>query len=715
MTFEKPHALGLCLIPLKPGPGRDDKEAKTPDWSVLPNGEWKPYQKRRPTEAELKAWFGNGVRRNAAVVLGKVSGVVVIESDTPEAEAWCAANLPPTPMATRSGRGVHRYYRIPTGVWADEPLPKKIGPHNVEVKGHDQLATLPGSLHYSGHVYAEVEPWPDTLEAVPEFPWAEIARLDLGKVGSTNTTAPPLPTEVGEGNRNNSLFLEGCRLRRLGYDEGEIAAMLKVLNHTRFKPPIPEREVEGIARSCAKYEPAADTYPLTEVGDAEFFASLNAGHVVYDHRVGGGRSHAGWMRFEQHHWRDDADGHLGRLAVDAVRGRQAAATKVKDDDKRKLHLQWATKGEDRRRQTNLLALAQNVAQLADAGDNWDKDPYVLGVANGVVNLRTGQLRDGLPEDRITRVSPVAFDANAPTDAWAKFVLDICADDAELAAYWQVVVGYSLTGLTSEQCFWILYGTGSNGKSTLLETLTKELLPEHSWTMAFPSNKSGSWTGALSEYQRAALVGRRLVVASETETAARLNTEFMKSLTGDETVNARHPYGRPFEFRPEAKFFLAVNHKPEIHDESHGMWRRVRLVPFDRTFPPNPTFAKQLVANKAGILRWAVEGAVRYFRDGMVTPKSVLAATAEYQSESDSLAPFFEARCHFAPRHRTNATELYRAYQRWAGEQGEQVLSQKAFGTRLGGDSRLKKDTDSKTNTVVYLGVALIDFSRREEM
>ena len=708
MTFEKPHALGLCLIPLKPGPGRDDREAKTPDWSVLPDRKWEPYQTTRSTDAEVRAWFGNGVCRNAGIVLGAVSGgLAVIEGDTPEAEAWCAANLPPTPIATRSARGTHRYYHVALG---DEvPSEFWIGPVRIEVKHEGQYVLAPGSVHPTGHVYAEVEPWPDTLEGVPEFPWTPVLRALQERGTTANAPAPPLPTEVGEGGRNTTLFLEGCRQRRLGYDEGEIAAMLKVLNQTRCNPPMDEREVEAIAHSCAKYEPAADTFPLTEVGDAEFFASLNTGHVVYDHRV------KRWMRFDEHYWRDDADGHLGRLAVDAVRSRQAAATKVKDDDKRKLHLQWATKGEDRRRQTNLLALAQNVVPLADAGDKWDKDPYVLGVANGVVDLRTGQLRDGQPEERITRVSPVAFDPTAATETWAKFVLDICADDAELAAYLQVVVGYSLTGLTSEQCFWILYGTGSNGKSTFLEILTNWLLSAHSWTMPFPANKSGSWSEALSDYQRAALEGRRLVVAKETETAARLNTEFMKSLTGDETISARMPYGRPFNFRPEAKFFLAVNHKPEIHDESHGMWRRVRLVPFDRTFPPNPTFAQNLVANTPGILRWAVEGAVRYFRDGMVTPEKVKAATAEYQSESDALVPFFEARCHFGPKYRTNATELYRTYQRWAGEQGEQVLSQKAFGTRLGGDSRLKKDTDSKTNTVVYLGVALVDFAHREEM
>ena len=710
VNFEKFHALGLCVIPLHPGPGTgpDDKTPKKPDASVLPNGEWRQFQDRHPTHAELKTWFGNGVQRNAAVVCGP-SRVVVVESDTPEAEAWVAANLPSTPMATRSGRGIHRYYQMPASWPADETLPRTIGPLNVEVKSGDQYVVLPGSVHPSGHVYAEIEPWPSTLEAVPEFPWVEIARLDKVSWEASKAPAPPLPTEVSEGGRNTTLFREGCRHRRLGYSEEEICAFLKTLNHTRCTPPLAEREVEAIAHSCSKYEPADDTFKLTEEGDADFFASLNAGHLLYDHRM------KRWMRFDEHHWRKDSDGHVGRLAVDAVRARQAAALKITDSAQRKVHMKWAMDGEQRRRLTNLRALAQDVRSLADDGTNWDKDKYVLGVANGVVDLRTGQLRDGRPEDRITRVAPVSMDANASIDAWSKFVLDICADDAELASYLQVVVGYSLTGLVDEHCFWMFHGGGSNGKGTLLNILA-DILSEHSWTMPFPANRSGTWSESLGEYQRAALVGRRLVISQETAEASRMNTQFMKSLTGGDPVAARNPYGEPFNFESEAKFFLAVNNKPEVHDDSHGMWRRVRLVPFNRTFPQDPTFAQRLQANKPGILRWAVEGAVRYFREGMVTPESVKVATEEYRAESDPLVAFFEECCRFAPRHRTNATELYRAYQRWAATKGDQqVLSQKKFGTRLGEDSRLKKDTDSRTNTVIYLGVALIDFTQREEM
>jgi putative DNA primase/helicase len=149
---------------------------------------------------------------------------------------------------------------------------------------------------------------------------------------------------------------------------------------------------------------------------------------------------------------------------------------------------------------------------------------------------------------------------------------------------------------------------------------------------------------MSEYQRAELVGRRLVVAKENEQAKHLNTEFIKSLTGGETISARHPYGRPFNFKPVAKFFLGVNHKPIIRDDTHGMWRRIRLVPFVRTFPVNPGFAEALIEHRASVLAWAVRGPVRYYREGLQAPESVLAATKLYQRDSNALTPFLEDRC-----------------------------------------------------------------------
>jgi putative DNA primase/helicase len=142
------------------------------------------------------------------------------------------------------------------------------------------------------------------------------------------------------------------------------------------------REVEAIARSCGRYEPAADTYPTTETGDAEFFVGRYTDDVRFDHRRGR------WLVFGEHFWEPQTDGEVHRLALAAIRSRLAAA--LKDDDKGRM--KWAFAGEARKRQTNLLALAQNFRPVADKGDGWDVDPWLLGCPNGIIDLRTGTLR-----------------------------------------------------------------------------------------------------------------------------------------------------------------------------------------------------------------------------------------------------------------------------------------------------------------------------------
>lgn len=660
---------------------------------------WKEFQAAHPTDDNLVAWFSNGHRRNIAVLTGAISNLVVIDCDSREAVAWADAYLPPTPWRVRTSKGEHRGYRHPgiavnnkVRIRTDDPAIK------IDVRGDGGYVVGASSKHRDGTVYEWIGE-PPSFDALPVFDPAWLG----SEAPDDTTTTPPLPAVVSEGNRNNTLFKEGCRLRRLGLEPPEILAALIAINRQRCHPPLDAQEVEVIAQSCAKYESAVDTFPLTEAGDAEFFAACNADDVRYDHRS------KRWLVFREHYWAEQTTGDVHRLALDAMRARQSAAVKSTGEDRPK-RIKWAVDGEARKRLTNLLALAENIKPLADAGDSWDVDAHLLGVQNGVIDLRTGVLRPGRPEDRITLVSPVSYDPNASTARWRQFVLDVCDGNSELADYFQVVCGYILTGETGEQCFWIFYGEGANGKSTFLETLTRHVIPNHAWSMNFPSTK---WSESMNDYQKAQLVSRRLIVSKENEQTQRLNTEFIKSVTGDEALSARHPYGRPFNFTPVAKFILAVNHKPTILDETHGMWRRVRLMPFLRTFDLNPSFAKSLVAEAPGGLAWAVEGAGRYYADGLTTPDLVLAATAKYRQESNPLAPFFAERCVLAADKRTKAQQLFDALRDWYEQRQTPTverLSQKDFGRRIAADSRfvVANGKGQERFTVFYHGVGFVD-------
>lgn len=630
----------------------------------------------------------------------------------------------PDAVEADSGNGRHLLYRIDL---PNDDESKRIvngvlaylnrtfsrdGVHiDTKVGNASRITKLYGTMTRKGPATVER---PHRLSCITRIPETlqPVAVADLKKIANlapTKSATEALPQDVVAGSRNTLLFREGCRLRRLGLDEKAICAALTAINTERCRPALDGREVETVARSCAKYEPAADLCPCTEAGDAEFFAACNADSLRFDHLS------SDWLLFKEHFWSAQTDGEVYRLALDSIRARQGAAVKSTGDGRAK-RISWALGGEARKRLTNQLALAQNIKPLADAGDKWNLEGHLLGVQNGVIDLHAGTLRPGRPEDRITLVSPLSYDSAASIRGWEKFILEVCDENSELAAYFQVVFGYILTGETREQAFWIFFGEGANGKSTLLEIVTQHVIPNHSWSMNFPSDK---WSESMSDYQKAQLAGRRLVVSKENEKTQRLNTEFIKSLTGDEKISARHPYGRPFEFDPVAKFIMAVNHKPKIVDETHAMWRRVRLVPFLRTFPLNPGFAKSLAAESAGALAWAVQGAVKYYREGMTTPEFVLAATQEYRQESDALTPFFTERCVIGPDKKTQAQPLFEALRAWYDYQNtphEERLNQNEFGNRMGNDKRftVTRGTGSERKKVFYCGIGLVDQRRKDD-
>jgi putative DNA primase/helicase len=202
----------------------------------------------------------------------------------------------------------------------------------------------------------------------------------------------------------------------------------------------------------------------TDAGNAELFAALCRDCLRFDH------TRRRWLLYAEHWWRADVDGELMRIAKQTARFRLKNSDAINDDEKRRQEVQWALHSESLPRLQAMLTLARNEKPLADAGENWDADPWLLGVANGVVNLRTGKLRPGTPNDRITLHTNVIFDPDARCPRWDRFVSEIFDGDLELMSYVRRAVGYSLTGETSEQCFFCCHGEGSNGKTTFLNAV-----------------------------------------------------------------------------------------------------------------------------------------------------------------------------------------------------------------------------------------------------
>jgi putative DNA primase/helicase len=222
-------------------------------------------------------------------------------------------------------------------------------------------------------------------------------------------------------------------------------------------------------------------------------------------------------------------------------------------------------------------------------------------------------------------------------------------------------------------------------------------------MPFPT---ADWSMTMSEYQRASLLGRRFVTASEVARRGHLHEDFIKSLTGDDMINARHPYGRPFQFVPVGKFFLRVNEKPIIRDPSHSMWRRVKLISFRQTFTVDTGLATTLAAEAAGILNWMIDGCTQWQREGLREPSHVTAATSAYRGECDPLAEFLSDCCRITTGVSVGGGELFRAYRAWCDRRqlaADDRLSQTAFGTRI--KDRFPDIGNSRK--VQYSGISLL--------
>ncbi|WHM37469.1 DNA primase family protein [Streptomyces sp. BPTC-684] len=361
----------------------------------------------------------------------------------------------------------------------------------------------------------------------------------------------------------------------------------------------------------------------------------------------------------------------------------------------------------RARRDAVVDMLSTLPGVLTSGQRWDQNPDLLACANGVVDLRTGTLHPGEPNHMITRSVATAYDPAALCPRWMRFLGEVFPGDPELPAYVQRLIGYGITGHTSEQVFAVLYGEGSNGKSVFLNTL-RALFAEHAATVPFDmftstGNKRG---GADAELLR----GARLALASETNRGAVLDAAAIKNATGGEEMSVNPKYRDPYSFKPEALILLATNYRPEVREQDHGTWRRVKLLPFERKFSAaerDSTLDETLRGEFPGILAWAVRGAREWYSHGLGETPSVVQATAEYREDSDPLAGFFPGTFVADPAADTPIADIWEAYKWWAEAEGIPPFksSRTLVSALIERDSTLQRGRTSKAKTLIGLKLA----------
>jgi putative DNA primase/helicase len=327
--------------------------------------------------------------------------------------------------------------------------------------------------------------------------------------------------------------------------------------------------------------------------------------------------------------------------------------------------------------------------LAKSGDGipvtpkeFDTPDWLLNLENGILDLKTGVLLPHDPELLLTKLAPVTFDPSAQCPQWLAFLDRIMGGNADLIAFLQRIVGYTLTGDTSAQCLFFLHGGGANGKSTFLEVI-RSLMGDYAKSADFTTFLSKKNDGPRNDV--AALKGARFVTAVECEEGKQLAESVVKQLSGGDVITARFLFGEFFEYQPNFKIWLAANNKPKITRDDYAIWRRIHLFPFVVTIPEaerDPILKDKLKTELPGILLWALKGCLAWQKSGLQVPKEVQAATAAYKAEMDNVEQFLGECCVINPAAKVSVSSLYSQYEGWCYDNGEIRLDKKAFGKKV---------------------------------
>lgn len=417
-----------------------------------------------------------------------------------------------------------------------------------------------------------------------------------------------------------------------------------------------------------------------DIRNAKAFAQIARGqflHVTTRDR---------WLQWHMDRWNVcEKDEHVAMAKEVCGRILNAAGSIFGQDQERgKRLVQEAMAAHNFSRITAMLKLTVSEPEMATTDRELDCDPYMLGVRNGVIDLRTGQLFFNQPEMRITRYCTAGFADNATCPQWLRFLDQIFTSDIETIKCVQRLLGCTLLGLATEEILIICYGHGSNGKSVFSNVVHKIM---GGYAITAPPSlltaRRQDDTGPRNDL--AALAGARYVSINEMQAGDRLDEQVVKMLAGREPISARFLHQEFFEFTPSFTPWLRTNHKPIITGLDDGIWRRLVLLPFSRKFSDDekdPVLEQKLLDEQDAILMWMVKGAQLYLQDGIRLSPRMRSELGAYRTESDLLGEFLADQITPDPTGKVPQSLVYSSYRHWCEDCGVRPLSKKTFTQRL---------------------------------
>ena len=477
--------------------------------------------------------------------------------------------------------GRHVFFRCP-----EKPVQNRAGNllgEGVDFRGDGGYVIFCGSLTADGlyKPIAGLDPWTSDLEELPE-------ELLVRLLQSSKSLTDKHDGVLFEGQRNVGLFSLASKLAESGVTGDSLTASLIELNEARCVPPLDRSEVEGICRSACKRNNSGGI-PLTDLGNSERFIRSAAGNLFFCTNSGSWLSQRkGIYQFSETVAYENAKTTISGMTDEVMTTNEPQAL-----------LKWIKSSQAAPRIEAMIKLSQKDSRMAKSFSDMDTQDALLSVNNGLLDLDTQLLTEPSKKTIITKKATPIFDPSSSCERWIKFIEEITDDDKVLAGELQKAVGYTLSGRTDAQVFFVCQGSGANGKSIFLEMLT-HLMGTYSGKISASALISGQASKIPNEL--ASLVGARFVTISEMPNDQIVNTTILKELTGQDTVSARFLYKEFFQFKPRFKLWVATNQPLRFSEYGHALSRRMITFNFPVFFAPeerDPNLLEHLKSERNG--------------------------------------------------------------------------------------------------------------------
>ncbi|VVB55629.1 DNA primase [uncultured archaeon] len=742
----------FCLIPIRAIPPEDvDSD---PKWYKMPAIPWKEFQNRKPIDKEIENWFKlsdfkktklefkdgefqlplEGIPKhkyNVAVICGKISGkkgsLVVLDFD--DADLADKVDIDSFTVETPSG-GKHVY------VYTEDTI-KKIPAFNgypLDVQGESSYVLAPPSITQDGEYkivkdvpikkiknllkllekkLPKAKPRKKNLEdfkkaihdKTPLLDYVKATVPDMRSCGhDIYVGCCPFHTEESGSfkvyNKNNSFFCYGCS------KGGDIFTFVMLKDEIDFNSAVTKLEAEFKIDA-----PVQQSFPFdTEIGNGDRLVNNFGENIRFNNNANN------WLIWNEKQWIEDTTSEINRMAQEVCRrilfeelDERIKVGNITTTAEIKRFNSFIYKSQTFNQVSNMIKFASANKKVVINSDQLDRNKFLLNVQNGTFDLKAGTI---LPHDKdhyITKIANVNWEKNTQSQLWLDFLDRIFAGNKNLISFVQRAIGYSLSGDTKEECLFIFYGTGANGKSTLILPISHMLndyARQESPKLFLVSKHEGS--GESCSPALLNLKGARFITVVEPKSGGKLAEDLLKAWTGGEEVQARGLWHKkPTSFAPEGKIFMVCNYKPVISGINRGTWRRIFLVPFTVEIP-EAEWDKDLKdkfkspEHLPSILNWALEGWKDYQKQGLNPPQEVLDATEDYRQEQDFIGDFISGCCKIPGT--IQSINLYQAFKLWSKAQGnDYILSIHKFAPKMQ-EKGFKKENNGRI--VIWQNIGL---------